>query len=253
MKNIILLFVSFLIFLPAYSQTKKEQISSFKSDIDSLNQVIIKNEKVFQEQLELSRTSGENLIMQNQSLIDSITLLTSEISELKLGISELETSISNLDKDNSKLTRENEKFKIDLEEFNRKTNIEISKKPFRINEGDYAGETQELHVIKIKNNIKLETTINEEIFLRFNLLQSSKFDPIFGFEKYVGSANIEFRKISTLWYFYSYDIYASGEGKFIVDYFGPEGELIRYFLSIDDGVFELNFHQRFLDDPEGEH
>jgi hypothetical protein len=246
MKNIIFIFVSFLMISPAYSQTKKEQIASFKSDIDSLNQVIFKNEKIFQDQLELSRKVSEDLTKQNQSLIDSIKLLSSKISEHQ-------TSISYLEKDKSKVTLENEKFKADLEEFNRKNNIEISKKPFRINEGDYAGETRELDVVKIKNNTKLEATINEEIFLRFNLLQSSKFDPILGFEKYVGSANIEFRKISTLWYFYSYGIYAFGEGKFIIEYFGPDFELIRYFLSIDDDVFELNFDGRFLDDPEGEH
>ena len=217
----------------------KEQIESLIITIDSLNKVI--------------QTERENSINQITELNTTIEGLNSEISELKRDILELETSISNLEKDKSKLTSENEKFKLDVEEFHRKNNIEISTKSFIINEGDYAGSTQELPVIKIKNNTKVETTINEEIFLRFNLLQSDKFDPIFGFENYIGSANPEFRKISTLWYFYSYSIYTIEEGKFIVEYFGSNFELIRYFLYVDNDGFELNFDRRFLDDPEREH
>jgi hypothetical protein len=237
MKKLLLAFI--LLTSVCFGQSKKEQIESLIVTIDSLNKVI--------------QTGRENSTNQITELKTTIEGFNYEISELKRGILELETSISNLEKDKSKLTSENEKFKLDLEEFHRKNNIEITTKSFTINEGDYAGTTQELPVIKIKNNTKLETTINEEIFLRFNLLQSAKFDPIFGFENYIGSANPEFRKISTLWYFYRYSIYTIEEGKFIIEYFGSNFELIRYFLSVDNDGFELNFDGRFLDDPEGEH
>lgn len=237
MKKLLLAFL--LLASVCFGQSKKEQIESLNVTIDSLNKVI--------------QTERENSINQTTGFNTTIEGLNSVISELKRGTSELETSISNLEKDRSKLTRENEKIKLDLEEFHRKNNTEISTIPFRINEGDYADSTKELPVIKIKNNTKLETTINEEIFLRFNLLQSAKFDPIYGFENYVRSANPEFRKISTLGYFYSYSIYAIEEGKFIVEYVGSNFELIRYFLSVDNDGFELNFDRRFLDDPEREH
>jgi hypothetical protein len=235
-----ILFLVFLLHVQfSFSQSKKEQIESLNGTIDSLTTV-----------LQTTRYNASHQVTVLNTTIDS---LNTAISELKSGLSELRSSIAILEKDNAILTLEKKKFKTDLDDLNKKNSIEISYDTFKINEGDYAGETKELPVIKVKNNPKLEKSINEEIFLRLNLLQTDKFDPIFGFEKFVSNANSEFREISTLWYFFEYSIYNSGEGKFIVEFFGRNFELIRYFLSIENDSYELNFDRRFLDDPDREH
>ena len=168
MKNIILLFVSFLIFLPAYSQTKKEQISSLKSDIDSLNQVIIKNEKVFQEQLELSRKDREDLTKQNQSLNDKIKMLHDEINQLKLELSALDRDKTNLKTNIFNLELELEKFKkVDLADWlknNLKFNVESSK---------IAYNTLDLTSYRNDISTELKNELNEGGFGYWNLENDS--------------------------------------------------------------------------------
>jgi hypothetical protein len=155
-------------FLPSYSQNKKEQIPSFKSDIDSLNQVIFKNEKIFQDQLDLSRKVSEDLKKQNLSLNDKIKMLQSEINQLKSELSILERDNTNLKTNIFNLELEIEKFKkVDLANWlknNLKFNVESSK---------IANNTIELNSYRNDISSELKNELNEGGFGYWNLENDS--------------------------------------------------------------------------------